>query len=47
MAGGERCMTHDLWEEMGRQIHGYLASVSVADVLQGKLRPVAMEIAAE
>jgi hypothetical protein len=26
MAGGERCMTHDLWEEMGRQIHGYLAS---------------------
>ena len=37
MAGGERCMTHDLWEEMGRQIHGYLASVSVADVLAGKL----------
>ncbi|WP_425997267.1 Rrf2 family transcriptional regulator [Caulobacter sp. DWR1-3-2b1] len=54
MAGGERCMTHDLWEEMGRQIHGYLASVSVADVLQGRLRPQspalgskALEIAAE
>lgn len=39
MAKGERCLTHDLWEEMGRQIHGYLASVSLADVLAGKLRP--------
>jgi Rrf2 family iron-sulfur cluster assembly transcriptional regulator len=39
MLGGERCMTHDLWEEMGRQLHGYLASVSLADVLAGKLRP--------
>ena len=37
MAGGAKCLTHDLWEEMGRQIHGYLASVSVADVLAGKL----------
>lgn len=53
MAGGERCMTHGLWEEMGRQIHGYLASVSVADVLAGNLRPDGdkaanpLEIAAE
>jgi len=48
MAGGERCMTHGLWEEMGRQIHGYLASVSVADVLAGNLRPTSpLEIAAE
>uniref|UniRef100_B0SXC8 Transcriptional regulator, BadM/Rrf2 family n=1 Tax=Caulobacter sp. (strain K31) TaxID=366602 RepID=B0SXC8_CAUSK len=38
MAGGAQCLTHDLWEEMGRQIHGYLASVSVADVLNGKLK---------
>ncbi|MFZ0270125.1 Rrf2 family transcriptional regulator [Caulobacter sp.] len=37
MAGGAQCLTHDLWEEMGRQIHGYLASVSVADVLAGRL----------
>jgi Rrf2 family iron-sulfur cluster assembly transcriptional regulator len=37
MSKGERCMTHDLWDEMGRQIHGYLASVSLADVLEGKL----------
>jgi len=28
-----RCMTHDLWEELGRQIHVYLSSVSLADVV--------------
>ena len=38
MAKGERCLTHDLWDEMGRRIQGYLASVSLADVLAGKLR---------
>jgi Rrf2 family transcriptional regulator, iron-sulfur cluster assembly transcription factor len=38
MAGGAQCLTHDLWEEMGRQIHGYLASVSIADVLNGTLK---------
>lgn len=45
MAGGERCLTHDLWEEMGRQLQGYLASVSLADVLSGKLRLAAPEAA--
>ena len=43
MAGGAQCLTHDLWEEMGRQIHGYLASVSVADVLSGKLKERALK----
>ncbi len=28
-----RCMTHDLWEELGRQIHIYLSSVTLADVV--------------
>ena len=37
MLKGERCLTHDLWEEMGRQIEGYLASVSLADVVTGRL----------
>lgn len=37
MARGERCMTHDLWEEMGRQMQGYLASVSLADVIAGRI----------
>lgn len=28
-----RCLTHDLWEELGNQIYLYLNSVSVADVV--------------
>lgn len=27
-----RCLTHDLWEELGHQIHLYLSSVTLADV---------------
>lgn len=27
-----RCLTHDLWEELGNQIHEFLNSVSLADV---------------
>jgi Rrf2 family iron-sulfur cluster assembly transcriptional regulator len=41
MKAGVRCTTHDLWEEMGRQLHSYLASVSLADVLEGRLTPEA------
>ncbi len=39
MRGGVRCLTHDLWDETGRRIHDYLAAVSLADVLAGRLRP--------
>ncbi|MCW0182601.1 Rrf2 family transcriptional regulator [Zavarzinia sp.] len=28
-----RCATHDLWEELSHQIHLYLSSVSLADVV--------------
>ncbi len=45
MSKGERCLTHDLWAEMGRQVQDYLASISLADVLAGKLRPQAAEAA--
>lgn len=38
LKGGERCATHALWDEMGRQIEGYLASVSLEDVLTGRLK---------
>lgn len=38
MRGGARCLTHDLWAETGRQIETYLAGVSLADVLSGRLR---------
>lgn len=39
MHGGVRCRTHDLWVETGRHIHDYLSSISLADVLAGRLRP--------
>ena len=33
MLGGERCITHDLWEDLGDEIHRYLAGVSLEDVV--------------
>ena len=32
-----RCLTHDLWEELGRQIEVFLASVTLADVLEHRV----------
>jgi Rrf2 family iron-sulfur cluster assembly transcriptional regulator len=32
-----RCMTHDLWEELGNQIHLFLSSVSLADVCEHRV----------
>ncbi|HEV2562298.1 MAG TPA: Rrf2 family transcriptional regulator [Rhizomicrobium sp.] len=32
-----RCVTHDLWEELGRQIHVFLSSVSLADVVEKRV----------
>lgn len=29
----ERCLTHDLWDELGRQIYLFLAGVSLEDVV--------------
>ncbi|HEV7384700.1 MAG TPA: Rrf2 family transcriptional regulator, partial [Phenylobacterium sp.] len=37
MLKGERCLTHDLWEDLGHRIEDYLASVSLADVISGRL----------
>ncbi len=37
MMHNSRCMTHDLWEELGRQIHIYLSSVTLADVVQKRV----------
>jgi Rrf2 family iron-sulfur cluster assembly transcriptional regulator len=41
MLKGERCLTHDLWEDLGDRIETYLASVSLADVIGGRLRKAA------
>ncbi|MCP1335695.1 Rrf2 family transcriptional regulator [Futiania mangrovi] len=32
-AGSARCLTHDLWAELGHMIEMFLASVSLADVV--------------
>ena len=32
-----RCLTHDLWEELGHQIELFLASVTLADVLERRV----------
>ena len=32
-----RCLTHDLWEELGHQIYIYLSSVSLEDVVQKRV----------
>ncbi len=41
MIRGERCLTHDLWADLGDKIEDYLASVSLADVVGGRLRRAA------
>jgi Rrf2 family iron-sulfur cluster assembly transcriptional regulator len=31
------CLTHDLWEELGNQIHQFLSSVSLEDIVDKKI----------
>ena len=38
MLAGERCITHNLWEDLGAEIHRYLSSVSLDDVVTNRLR---------
>jgi Rrf2 family iron-sulfur cluster assembly transcriptional regulator len=38
MASGERCLTHDLWDALGRQIDDFLSGVSLEDVVERRLR---------
>lgn len=33
LSNSGRCLTHDLWEELGNQIHMFLSSVSLEDVI--------------
>lgn len=43
-----RCLTHDLWAELGNQIHLYLSSVTLLDVVErrvlGTARPFAVPV---
>ena len=38
MMAGERCITHNLWEDLGAEIHAYLAGVSLEDVVMNRTR---------
>lgn len=43
-----RCIAHDLWDELGRQIHGFLAAVTLEDVITSRVRErSAFHLAAE
>jgi len=45
MPGGARCLTHDLWDALGRRIHDFLSGVSLEDVATGRLRTGEVEAA--
>lgn len=30
----QRCLTHDLWQDLSRRIHGYLNQISLHDLMQ-------------
>ncbi len=34
---GRRCITHDLWDELGRHIYLFLSSITLEDVLERRL----------
>jgi Rrf2 family iron-sulfur cluster assembly transcriptional regulator len=48
MLAGDRCITHHLWEDLGDEIHRYLSSVSLEDVILNRTsrRSEIMEAAA-
>jgi Rrf2 family iron-sulfur cluster assembly transcriptional regulator len=39
-----RCLTHDLWDELGAQIEFFLSSVTLADVTEQRVRGRAQEL---
>lgn len=34
---GQRCLTHDLWTELGEQIRLFLGGITLADVAEGRV----------
>ena len=38
MGGVEKCLSHDLWDELSDQIHLFLNSVTLYDVVEGRIR---------
>lgn len=35
---GRKCLTHDLWAELGEQIRLFLSDVTLADVVSGRIK---------
>ena len=31
--GGNRCLTHELWDELSRQIYGFLSEITLSDLM--------------
>ena len=46
MPGGEQCVTHHLWEELGAHIQSFLDGVTLADVLEKRFGGTAEPVAA-
>lgn len=47
LGDNRRCLTHDLWQALGDRINSFLSSVSLADVVEGRLvapRPCALRV---
>jgi Rrf2 family iron-sulfur cluster assembly transcriptional regulator len=44
LSGGERCLTHELWEALGHQIHYFLAGVSLEDVIARRVLGAAARV---
>ncbi len=42
-----QCLTHDLWLALGRQMHDYLRSITIADVCEKRVNAHSQNIAAE
>ena len=38
MPGGEQCITHHLWEELGDRIQSFLDGVTLEDVVENRVR---------
>jgi Rrf2 family iron-sulfur cluster assembly transcriptional regulator len=43
-SGHERCQTHDLWMELGRQIALFLSAITLADVVIGRVAGRAVDL---
>jgi Rrf2 family transcriptional regulator, iron-sulfur cluster assembly transcription factor len=41
---GEKCQPHDLWAELGRQIAGFLRSITLVDVVLGPVTGRAIDL---